>query len=81
MTLAQEVLDLVNEEKRYRKGAVVTVYPTAPGLQKSYPATKWLTKKQKVTLEEPVVSGTLDVFDVITQDGEEESIYGFNLDK
>ncbi len=81
MILAQEVLNLVNEEKRYRKGAIVIVYPTASGLQKSYPATKWLTKKQKVTLEEPANSGGLDVYDVITQDGEKESIYGFNLDK
>lgn len=63
-----------------RKGTKVLVKPTAKGLTKSYPATKWLQEEEVVTLLEHAPNvGSLDVIEVKRSNGDEEAIYDFNI--
>ena len=61
------------------KGSKVILDPTVNALKETYPAANWITDTVTATLLEDCVVGTLDVFDVKTEDGSEESIYGFNI--
>jgi hypothetical protein len=94
MSKAKDIIKLMEQEDRFSKqhdpeeppdmdyfdkGEWIKVEPTGKALKKSYPAANWITKPQMVTLLDDAVKGTLDVFDVETKDGREESIYGFNI--
>lgn len=69
-----------NKDTMISAGSYVFVEPTAPGLQASYPAAKWLKNKMKVRLiDDAPNSGTLDVLNVELPDGRQESIYDFNI--
>lgn len=59
----------------------VLVGPTGSGLQRSYPASKWIKHLEVVRLlENAPHEGTLDVIDVVRMsNGQEESIYDFNI--
>ncbi|KKK93454.1 hypothetical protein LCGC14_2692720 [marine sediment metagenome] len=63
------------------KGQRVIVSPTSEGVRRSCPAANWIEQLTTVTLLGDCVGGTLDVVDVITNTGERESVYGFNIDK
>lgn len=64
----------------FESGAKVLVNPTPEGAKKSYPAANWITEPVEVTLVDYAPhAGTLDVIDVIGPNGEEESIYDFNI--
>lgn len=67
-------------KEEIKAGTKVKVKPTAPGLANSYPAAKWLTKVETVTLiDDAPNQGTLDVIDVKRENGDEESVYDFNI--
>lgn len=62
----------------------VRVKHTARGTQKEYPAANWIPRfGEVVILLHSVVSGSLDVVDVIRKDGLGglETIYGFNIER
>lgn len=65
----------------FKPGDKLVVKPVPPGLQKSYPASKWMTAQVEVEAIDEGASDGLDVYDVKTPDGEEESIYGFQVVK
>lgn len=65
----------------FKPGDKLVVKPVPPGLQKSYPASKWMTAQVEVEAIDEGASDGLDVYDVKTPGGEEESIYGFQVVK
>lgn len=65
----------------FKQGDLLLVAPIGKGLQKSLPASKWLTKETVVEALEEGASGGLDVYDVATPDGRVESVYGVQVVK
>lgn len=68
-----------------KKGSWVVVEATTKYSEKSYPAAKWIGRWGKgrfsvaVLLEDAPHKGTLDVINVQTFYGEEDTIYDFNI--
>lgn len=61
------------------KGDRVSVVPIGTALSKSLPASKWLKKRTIVTMLDDGANHGLDVYDVLTPSGAEESVYGFQV--
>jgi len=61
--------------EHFRKGEVVRVKPNPTG-----DCNKWLTAPQPVKLLEDASCGGWDVYDVELSDGQEVSLYGFNIE-
>ena len=65
-----------------KRGNYVEIKPIASRLIQSYPAGKWVKKNQIVQLiDDAPNSSTLDVLDVKTLSGDDESIYDFQIVK
>lgn len=65
-----------------KRGNYVEIEPIGSGLIQSYPAGKWVKKNQTVQLiDDAPNQQTLDMLDVKTLSGDEESIYDFQIVK